>query len=638
MDEALLHAPLAWPTPALAVSAPVSESQAAQLLALSPTEYWLGIAGELEWITPPTQGLSGGFGDFGYFAGATMNVSVNCLDRHDPQRPALHYEREDGLSETWTYGQLTIAVARFAACLQDLGVVKGDRVGIYLSNCPEAFIAIQACYRLGAIYSVIFAGFSAAAVRDRLEDAQPRVVVCTDATLRRGKAVPLKATLDQAREGIESIGAVVVARRVDAEAELKADEHDFHALLSLQTRRADPAAVEANEPGFIIYTSGTTSKPKGLVHSGVGFLVGTYANVKWTLNLRPEDSYWCTADVGWLTFPIFALVGGLAHGATLVVYEGSIDTPSPARPYELIEKYGVTKVFTAPTALRMLRRAGDAALADADLSSLQLVSLVGEPLDPETWHWTQATLGGGRIFVNNTYGQTETGTAWASSMVGLTPTRPGACGAPLPGYRAQVVRKDGTPAEVAELGYLTLQEPFPSLARTVWGDHERYRQVYLTDYPGKYAASDAALIDHSGQLWVTGRVDDVMNVAGHRIGTMEMEAALITHPAVSEAAVVARPDEVKGMVPVAFVVPRAGTLGTPALEGQLSDAIVRGVGSIARPARVIVVATLPRTRSGKIMRRLLRDLLETGEVQGDLTSLENPDAIEVVRTAVEGRG
>ncbi len=636
MDESLLRAPLAQPTAALSATAPVSADEACRLRALPPSEYWLEIACELDWMTPPTVGLEGEFGEFTYFRGATMNVSANCLDRHDPGRVALHYEREDGLSETWTYGRLTEATARFAACLQDLGVTQGDRVAIYLSNTPEAFIAIQACYRLGAIYSVIFAGFSASAVRDRLVDAQPKVVVCTDATLRRGKVIALKTTLDEARVGIGSIVAVVVACRVDAEAELKAGEHDFQALMAAQTRLAGPVPVEANAPGFIIYTSGTTSKPKGLVHSGVGFLVGTYANVKWALNLRPDDVYWCTADVGWLTFPIFALVGGLAHGATHVVFEGGIDTPTPARPYELIEKYGVTKMFTAPTALRMLRRAGDEALSQYDLSRLQLISLVGEPLDPETWHWTQSVLGGGRIFVNNTYGQTETGTAWSSSMVGLGPTRPGACGEQLPGYRSQVRLESGGLAGPGELGYMTLTEPFPCLARTVWGDHERYHAVYLSDFPGSYAASDAALVDHDGQIWVTGRVDDVMNVAGHRIGTMELEAALITHPAVSEAAVVSRPDAIKGAVPVAFVVTRAGVTPSAELEQELSDAIVRGVGSIARPGRVVIVSTVPRTRSGKIMRRLLRDLLETGEVRGDLTSLENPDSIEVVRAAVNG--
>ncbi|MGM9322236.1 acetate--CoA ligase [Deinococcus aquaticus] len=635
MDAALLSAPLVPPTAALSARPPVPPAEAQRLRDLDPQAYWLHVAQELTWGTPPTTALDGTLGDFRYFPGATGNVSVNCLDRHPPERVALRYEREDGLRETWTYGQLTDGAARFAAALEDLGVERGDRVAIYLGNVPEAFIAIHACYRIGAIYSVIFAGFSAAAVRDRLEDARPKVVVCTDATLRRGKVVPLKATLDEAMRELPP-AQVIVARRVNVGHPLRAGELDFHALLDATTRRADPVMLEANEPGFIIYTSGTTSKPKGLVHAGLGFLTGAYANVKWALNLHGQDTYWCTADVGWLTFPIFALVGGLAHGATHVIYEGSIDTPTPARPYELIAAYGVTKVFTAPTALRMLRRAGDDALRGHDLSRLQLIGLVGEPLDPETWHWAHDTLGAGNVFINNTYGQTETGTAWAASMVGLTPTRPGACGHPLPGYRARIVRDDGLEAAPGELGALTLTEPFPCLARTVWGDHDRYHATYLSDHPGAYAASDAALLDHDGQLWVTGRLDDVMNVAGHRIGTMEMEAALITHPAVSEAAVVAMPDDVKGSVPIAFVVPRGDAQDSPELQRELAEAVVRGVGAIARPARVIITPTVPRTRSGKIMRRVLRDLLITGQAGGDLSSLENPDAIDTVRALLEG--
>ena len=627
MDTTLLAAPLVFASDRLRPAATAAE--AARLRALEPSAYWLEIARELQWTAPPTRGLDGVLGDFRYFPGATGNVSVNCLDRWPAERVALHYEREDGARETWTYGRLTDAVARFAAALEDLGVVKGDRVAIYASNVPESFIAIHACYRIGAIYTVIFAGFSASAVRDRLEDARPRVVVVTDATLRRGKKIPLKQTLDEAAAGL-NIPHVVVARRIDPTAPLAAGEHDFHELLARTTRRAAPVALEANEPGFIIYTSGTTNKPKGLVHAGIGFLVGAYANVKWSLNLDATDVYWCTADVGWLTFPIFALVGGLAHGATHVIFEGSIDTPSPSRPYELLAHYQVTKLFTAPTALRMMRRAGDALVAGHDLSRLQLVSLVGEPLDPDTWHWTADVLGGGHIFVNNTYGQTETGSAWTSSMIGATPTRPGSCGHPLPGYRGVVLRDDGTEAAPDELGALAIAEPFPCLARTVYGDHARYVATYLGLFPGKYAASDAALFDRDGQLWVTGRLDDVINVAGHRLGTMELEAALLTHPAVSEAAVVVQPDDVKGTVPVAFVVPRAGHADSAELRAQLSQAIVDAVGAIARPARVVVVSTVPRTRSGKIMRRVLRDLLVTGAAGGDLTSLDNPDAIEIV--------
>ncbi len=631
MDLSLLQQPLVHASSA--VRAACTPQEAARLRALPPEEYWLTIARELAWSEAPTTALEGQLGDFRYFPGARGNVSINCLDRWPSERVALRYEREDGLTETWTYGQLTDAVARFAAALEDLGVVKGDRVAVYASNVPESFIAIHACYRIGAIYSVIFAGFSASAVRDRLEDAQPRVVVVTDATLRRGRVVPLKQTLDEATHGL-SIPHVIVARRVNPSYPLKVGERDFAELLAQTTRKAEPVALEANEPGFIIYTSGTTSKPKGLVHAGLGFLVGVYANVKWSLALDASDSYWCTADVGWLTFPIFALVGGLAHGATHVIYEGSIDTPSASRPYELMAKYGVTKLFTAPTALRMMRRAGDELVKGHDLTKLALVSLVGEPLDPDTWFWARDVLGQGQLYVNNTYGQTETGTAWSSSMVGLTPTRPGSCGHALPGYVAHVLREDGTPAPRGELGALTLAKPFPCLARTVWGDHDRYVQNYLTQFPGHYVASDAALFDADDQLWVTGRLDDVINVAGHRLGTMELEAALLTHRAVSEAAVVTQDDEVKGAVPVAFVVLRAGYSDSKMLQGELSQCIVDGVGAIARPARVLVVPTVPRTRSGKIMRRVLRDLLTTGQARGDLTSLDNPDAIDVVKAHI----
>ena len=628
MERTLLEHPLVMPSSAL--HAVTSSTEAARLRALDPSAYWIEIAKELAWDQPPVVGLQGKLGDFTYFAGAHGNPSVSCVDRWPAERIALQYEREDGVRETFTYGQLADAVARFAAVLQDLGVAKGDRVAIYASNVPESIIAIHACYRIGAVYSVIFAGFSASAVRDRLEDAQPKVVVVTDATLRRGRVIPLKATLDEALKGLPA-PHVIVARRVDPQYPLHAGEHDFAALLAQTSRKAEPVSLEANDPGFIIYTSGTTNKPKGLVHTAMGFLVGAYANVKWSLDLQPSDVYWCTADVGWLTFPIFACVGGLAHGGTHVIYEGSLDTPAPSRVYEMIERYGVTKIFTAPTALRMMRRAGDDLVRAANLSTLQLISLVGEPLDPETWHWTAEVLGGNHVFVNNTYGQTETGSAWTSSMIGATPTRPGSCGHPLPGYRGMVVHDDGTECAPCELGTLVLTEPFPCLARTVYKDHARYVETYLSAFPGRYCASDAALFDQDGQLWVTGRIDDVINVAGHRLGTMELEAALLVHRAVSEAAVVTRPDDVKGMVPIAFVVPRAGHVDSPELQAELAQAIVDAVGAIARPAAVYVVSTVPRTRSGKIMRRVLRDLVVTGVASGDLTSLDNPDAIDIVK-------
>ena len=633
-----LGKPLIPPTAALKAQAPMSPEETLAYLERArqdPEGYWADIAGELEWYTPWQKTLEGGFPDFTWFKGGRSNVSLNCVDRHartQPDKVALYWEREDGAREAWTYAQLLDAVARFASVLKGLGVKKGDRVAIYMSNLPEAFVACHACYRLGAIYAVIFAGFSAQAVRERLEDAQPKVVVAADASVRRGKRVILKETLDTAMEGIAAIEHVVVVQRMGGEVPMVPGRDLWYAdLMATASADCPPEPMEANEPGFLIHTSGTSAKPKGLIHAGLGFLVGVYANTKWSLLPQPDDVLWCTADVGWLTFPIWALVGGLANGATLVAYEGALDWPEPSHFYEVMERLRVTKLFTAPTALRMLRRAGDAWMDGRDLSRLTLISCVGEPLDPDTWYWSRDVLGGGRIFFNNTYGQTETGTGWTSSMVGMTPTKPGSCGHPLPGYKAEVVDLEGVPVPDGTLGVLTLAAPFPSLVRGVWGDPQRYVSTYFARYPGRYNSYDATVIDPDGQVWVTGRVDDVINVAAHRIGTMELEATMIGHPDVSEAAIIGVPDPVKGEVPVAFVILRAGAEATPELAQGLINRIAAELGSFAKPSRVVFTPTLPRTRSGKIMRRLLRDLAREGAVHGDLSALENPDAIETIR-------
>ncbi len=633
-----LGKPLIPPTAALKAQAPMSPEETLAYLERArqdPEGYWADIAGELEWYTPWQKTLEGGFPDFTWFKGGRSNVSLNCVDRHartQPDKVALYWEREDGAREAWTYAQLLDAVARFASVLKGLGVKKGDRVAIYMSNLPEAFVACHACYRLGAIYAVIFAGFSAQAVRERLEDAQPKVVVAADASVRRGKRVILKETLDTAMEGIAAIEHVVVVQRMGGEVPMVPGRDLWYAdLMATASADCPPEPMEANEPGFLIHTSGTSAKPKGLIHAGLGFLVGVYANTKWSLLPQPDDVLWCTADVGWLTFPIWALVGGLANGATLVAYEGALDWPEPSHFYEVMERLRVTKLFTAPTALRMLRRAGDAWMDGRDLSRLTLISCVGEPLDPDTWYWSRDVLGGGRIFFNNTYGQTETGTGWTSSMVGMTPTKPGSCGHPLPGYKAEVVDLEGVPVPDGTLGVLTLAAPFPSLVRGVWGDPQRYVSTYFARYPGRYNSYDATVIDPDGQVWVTGRVDDVINVAAHRIGTMELEATMIGHPDVSEAAIIGVPDPVKGEVPVAFVILRAGAEATPELAQGLINRIAAELGSFAKPSRVVFTPTLPRTRSGKIMRRLLRDLAREGTVHGDLSALENPDAIETIR-------
>lgn len=600
-----------------------------------PGRYWVSVGSEFEWAGgwPPSPAMTGDLrSGFRYFPGATGNVSVNCVDRHarrDPGRVAVHFVGEDGTERSWTYGELAEQTSRFAAALLGLGVRKGDVVAIFLPNLLETFAAVQACFRIGAVYNIVFSGFSAEALADRIVDTGARVVVTADESRRRGQPVPLKATLDRALAQLPSVEHVVVVRRSGSREVPMEPPRDVYwdELLERTAERAEPVALEANEPGFLIYTSGTSAKPKGLVHSGLGFAVGAYHNTKMALDLGPEDVYWCTADTGWLTFPIFELVGATALGATMIAYEGALDHPRPDRFYEVVERYGVTKVFTAPTLLRMLARHG-AGLAEAhDLSRLRLVSLVGEPLDAKTWHFVADDVGKGRIEVNNTYGQSETGSAWTSSVVGVTPAKPGSCGLPLPGHAYEILDDAGRPVPRGTVGYLVLTAPFPTLFRGIWKDPERYRAQYFTTFgPDRYDSADAALEDEDGHLWVVGRVDGVINVAAHRLSTMEMESALISVPGVSEAAVIGVDDPVKGQVPVGFVTCQAGAEGSVTPEA-LEERLVEAIGPIARPRRIYVLSTMPRTRSGKIVRRLLRDLVVEGRPVGDVTGLEDPEVL-----------
>ncbi len=635
-SEPGFNQPLVPPVEGLTRAGGLTLKAAGELLEAAhrdPEAYWSQIARELEWRTPWIHTLDGGFPRFRYFSGGVSNVSVNCIDRWAAIRPnqvAIYWEREDGARERLTFLELAHQTARLANALKRLGVGRSDRVAIYLSNIPEAWIAVHACYRIGAIYSIIFAGFSAHAVHQRLADAQPKVVITANASLRHGHPVPLKATLEKALKGVDSVERIIMTHRVDVDVPHTERDLDWHECLAAECPVCPPEPMEANEPGFIIYTSGTSAQPKGLVHAGMGFLVGVYANVKWSLALTPQDIYWCTADIGWLAMPVFATVGGLAHGASHVLYEGALDWPDPGRLYRMIEAYGITKLFAAPTVLRMLRRSGDQHLHGIDLDSLRLILLAGEPLDPETWWWIHDVLGSGHVFLNNTYGQTETGTAWTSSMVGLTATRPGSCGHPLPGYQARVLDEQDRSVSTGQVGDLVLSAPFPSLARDIWGDSERYVKTYFSTHAGHYHSSDAAFIDADGMVWVTGRTDDVINVSAHRLGTMELEAALLNHPAVGEAAVVGAYDPVKGMVPVAFVVLRMGYEPGSTLGAELEVAVTTAAGRYARPRRIVFTSTLPRTRSGKIMRRLLRELLDQGHIQSDITALDNPDAIDTL--------
>ncbi|MBX6395268.1 MAG: acetate--CoA ligase [Alicyclobacillaceae bacterium] len=598
-----------------------------------PEHFWSQVAGELEWIRPWETVMEGEFPDFSFFRGGYLNVCVNCVDRHarGPRRNkvAIFWEGENGERETYTYLQLYEEVQKVANVLKKLGVQKGDVVSVYMQNLPQTFIALLACLRIGAVYNTVFAGFSPDALRDRIVDSKAKVVLCADRSFRRGRAIALKENVDKALEGVDTVRAVVVYRRAGQEVPMvEGRDYDWDALVAEVGKECPPEAMEANEPGLLIYTSGTSGRPKGIVHAGGGFLVGTYAYTKYQLDLRDEDVYWNTADIGWLTAHIFVLVGGLACGVTTVLYEGAIDYPHPGRLYEMIERYRVNKLFSAPTAYRMLLKHGEDLAHRYDLSSLELFASVGEPLNPEAWEWVYRVLGQGRAVINNTWGQTETGGTPLASAPGAVEMKPGSCGVPFYGHALDVVDAEGNSLPDNTPGFLIIRKPFPTLARDIYGDRQRYVDTYFKPVPGAYFTGDSAIRDADGHFWVLGRVDDVINVSGHRISTMEMESALIAHPKVVEAAVVGQPDPVKGAVPVAFVILESGAERTPDLEKELEEWVCKEIGSFARPAAVHIVETMPRTRSGKIIRRMLRELLQDGTVRGDTTGLEDFDAVD----------
>ncbi len=603
-------------------------------------EYWAGVAHQLEWFSPWTAVLDGSLPEARWFSGGTTNVSYNCIDRHALARPnqtALIGLTEEGGERRWSYNELLDTTARMATAFRNLGVAKGDVVAIFLPNLLETVAAVHACFRIGAVYNIIFSGFSPNALLDRLRDTDPRLVITADESVRRGRTLHLKEKLDQVLDQVPSVEHVVVVRRTGGPVFMQPGRDlEWDSLLVSTMVQTEPAAIEANEPGFIIYTSGTTAKPKALVHSGIGFLVGSAHNVHYALDLAPDDIYWCTADVGWLTFPIFELVGGLAFGATYILYDGALDFPDPARFYEIISRYSVNKVFTAPTVLRSLARHGESLLAPHDMSHLERIALVGEPLDAHTWQWVFDKLGQSHVEINNTYGQSETGSAWTSSIVGATPAKPGSCGMALPGHAYAVVDDQGIPLEAGQVCQLVITKPFPTLARTIAGDPERYRESYFSipGHPDWYATHDAALVDHDGHIWVLGRMDDVINVAAHRLSTMEMESAVLQVPEIAEAAVIGLPDDIKGEVPVVIVTTRV-PLTQSELETAVTDAIVEQIGSIARPAQIWSVDNLPKTRSGKIVRRLLRDLLLGEAMLGDLSGVENVEILDQLRADLD---
>jgi acetyl-CoA synthetase len=548
---------------------------------------------------------------------------------------AVIWEGEPGDVRTLTYRQLRDETSALAAGLLALGVGQGDVVAIYMPNLPEAYTAIQACNRIGAIYTVLFAGFSVDAIMSRLRASEAVAVITADRSYRRGRAIPLLENLREAVRGVSTVRTIVVVDRSGETGPLMEKEVAYEDLVLAHSQGVAPVALEANDPSFLIFTSGTEASPKGLVHSVAGFLLGTWANVKWQIGPSDSDVYWCAADVGWLTFPIHSAVGGLAHGMTLVAYEGALDSPSSGRFYEICERHGVTKVLAAPTALRMLRRFGDELAAHHHLEHLRLVSVQGEPLDAETFNWASSHLGGG-VPIVNAYGQTETGSTWTYPVYGVDDLKAGSCGRALPGHSYAIVDDDGHPVAPGGRGNLVLTAPFPTMARTIWKDHDRYQQTYFERFPGRYVTNDEAVEDADGHLWVLGRADDVINVAAHRISTMEIESAISEHPDVAEAAVVGASDPLRGSRPVAFVVLRVDA-DAEAVVADVRKRVERAIGGIARLDAVYVVETLPRTRAGKTMRRLLREIVDSGTATGDRGGLDDPASIDHVMSVVSGR-
>ncbi len=602
-------------------------------------EFWAQVGSEFEWVRPWDTVRKGDLPSFEYFCGGVMNPCVNLLDRHVAggagNRVALIWEGESGESACLTYQMLLTEVSRFANALKHLGVRRGDAVAIFLPNVVECLVAILACFRLGAIYNTVFSGFSASALNDRLVSFCPKVVITADFAIRRGKPIPLKAKVDECLKNLDDHCKVVVVRRTGVEVKM-APGRDlwWHEVVRSAPIECPAEPLEANEPGLVFYTSGTSGKPKGVVHSGAGFIINNYVHAKYQMDHRPEDTLWCTADIGWLTMHIWGIAGALTNGATTIFAEGALDYPHPDRFFRILDKYRVNKIFTSPSAVRMLMRCEDDWQKRFDVSPLEVVGLVGEPLNPEAWEWLHSTLGGGRIYVNNTWGQTELAGCPLAGAAWLTPMKPGSCGVEFLGDSVDVVDENGHSVASGEPGNLVIKKPFPMMIRTLWKEHERYLNEYFRKIPGCYFTYDAAVRDQDGHFWVLGRLDDVINVAGHRLSTMEIENAILTCGEVSEAAVIGIPDPIKGLVPAAFVRTRSKATDHCTLKAAILAAVEKEIGKLALPEHIYMVEAMPKTSSGKIMRRLLRDLVVTGRVQGDISGLEDISTVEVIQSAM----
>ncbi len=605
-----------------------------------PEAFWGEMAQALHWFAPPQQILVETPPTAKWFVGGTTNLSYNCLDRHlstlRRNKAAILWEGESGDTRVLTYQQLHREVCRFANVLRKLGVRAGDRVAIYMGMVPEIAVAMLACARIGAVHMVVFGGFAADALRDRINDAKATLVVTCDGTFRRGQVVPLKSVIDQALADCPSVRHTVVFKRTGERVNMEPGrDHFWHEVVEAVNASAPPLPVDSEHPLFILYTSGTTGKPKGVVHTTGGYMVGTYLTTKYVFDLHENDTYFCTADVGWITGHSYVVYGPLANGATVLMYEGAPNFPDPGRLWQICERWGVTIFYTAPTAIRAFMRWGEQWPMKADLSSLRLLGTVGEPINPEAWMWYQRVIGNAQCPVVDTWWQTETGAIMIAPLPGAIPTKPGSATVPFFGIEVDVVRKDGSTCDANEGGFLVVKRPWPSMMRTIYGDDERFRRQYFSEIPGVYFTGDGARRDEDGYLWLMGRVDDVVNISGHRLGTAEIESALVAHRSVAEAAVVGRPDEIKGQALVCFVTLRPGFLASADLKRQLSEHVANEIGRFARPDVMRFADALPKTRSGKIMRRLLKDIASGGEGKGDVTTLEDLSVLAALRQSDE---
>ena len=641
--DALLKEDRSFPPPKTwQATANIADPDIYRKAAADPEGFWAGFARELEWIRPWDEVLRWNSPNAQWFVGGKLNASANCLDRHvrtaRRNKAAIIWEGEPGDRRTLTYFDLYRQVSAFANVLKSLGVKRGDRVALYLPMIPELAIAMLACARIGAVHSVVFGGFSAESLRDRINDAQAVLLVTADGGYRRGQIVPLKQMADEALRGTPSIKNVIVVQR-QAGAPIPVDiqegrDHWYHRLMQHASPSCEPEAMDSEDMLYILYTSGTTGKPKGIVHTTAGYLVGCYATSKWVFDLKDDDVYWCTADIGWVTGHSYVVYGPLSNGATVLMYEGAPDWPQKDRFWELVERHGVTILYTAPTAIRAFMRWGTQWPARRDLSTLRLLGSVGEPINPEAWMWYHLNIGRERCPIVDTWWQTETGSILITPLPALTSTKPGSATRPFPGISAEIRDAKGARVETGG-GLLALPRPWPAMLRGIYGDHERFVKTYFSRWKdGVYFTGDGARRDDDGFFWLLGRVDDVLNVAGHRIGTMEVESALVDHPRVAEAAVVGRPHEIKGQAVAAFVTLKEGSASSEALVDELKEHVVRKIGAIARPDQILFAADLPKTRSGKIMRRLLRDIAE-GKALGDTTTLADPAVVAKLKAEYE---